>query len=362
MGAVQSTQPQLAQPIQPILIAPLTQYYVSKNGNMVTWHRVTMIPSTQYYVSKNGNMVSPATCLDNVLKLKSYKKDVYFTAYNIFNGEILSTEISKQKLHNTLMDHHTKKQYMTTDHLIYSIRIDNMTFFYVSLGNNIRSNIQGYPLAHTRILALCTVLVKVFAHCKGPYIVFTSEGGSSSFYGNINERCDEISWFKMRGIIEKMTGLKFLIEKNNKDDNSGLSFAVSAWTSLGAEEFIGDYYVQNILPTGNGSGTVGIRLISGKIVWCVHFPLDFKSDDEKNDNYVAMIELQKVMDTYPGSICAMGNFNTVPGKIENLMIFALNYEYEFLLKDFLSFFGSFFDTIDVKHDESVTWKHISDIS
>jgi len=40
---------------------------------------------------------------------------------------------------------------------------------------------------------------------------------------------------------------------------------------------------------------------------------------------------------------------------------AVSDEYEFLLKDFCSFFGSFFDKVDTKRDKSVTWKPISEM-
>jgi hypothetical protein len=143
-----------------------------------------------------------------------------------------------------------------------------------------------------------------------------SESGCSSFYGNIGERRDEISWLEMRNVISEITGLKFFIEKCNNDVNSCMSFAVSAWISPGAEDIISKYHVQNILPAGFGSGMVGMCLKSGETVWGLHFPLDFKGDGEKNNNYIAMVELQKVMKAYPGSICAMGDFNTIPGKIE----------------------------------------------
>jgi len=136
---------------------------------------------------------------------------------------------------------------------------------------------------------------------------------------------------------------------------------VSAWISPGAEDIISKYHVQNILPAGFGSGMVGMCLKSGETVWGLHFPLDFKGDGEKNNNYIAMVELQKVMKAYPGSVCAMGDFNTIPGKIEDLMMSAISDEFKFLLKDFYSFFGLYFDTIDVKRDESVIWKHISEM-
>lgn len=51
------------------------------------------------------------------------------------------------------------------------------------------------------------------------------------------------------------------------------------------------------------------------------------------------------MDKYKNTVCAIGDFNIIPGKISKCMSYAISPEYIFVLKSRLTFFGSYFDTI-----------------
>lgn len=54
-----------------------------------------------------------------------------------------------------------------------------------------------------------------------------------------------------------------------------------------------------------------------------------------------MKNLQAVMDEYDGSSFAFGDFNLIPGNIYESVLQAINNNYEFVVKDTLTFFWSF---------------------
>lgn len=121
------------------------------------------------------------------------------------------------------------------------------------------------------------------------------------------------------------------------------------------------YYCCNILNKGFGSATIGIKLKTKEIIWgycgheyifTVHFPLDFKNKDNNNQYYKTMINLQKILKEYDGSICAIGYFNTIPEIINNSINKAISDEFEFVLKNKLTFFGEYNDTIPYKKEDN----------
>ena len=61
-----------------------------------------------------------------------------------------------------------------------------------------------------------------------------------------------------------------------------------------------------------------------------------------------MHNLQKVMDSYIGSVCALGDMNTIPDLMNDCVRSAVaNDKYELMLNNVCTFFGSFYDTVDV---------------
>ena len=100
------------------------------------------------------------------------------------------------------------------------------------------------------------------------------------------------------------------------------------------------YFVRSILTEGFGSAATGIKLKTGEIIWGINFPLDFKGNNEENLGYKTMINLQQLMKEYKGSICALGDFNVIPGKISDAINQAISQDFEFVLNDEPSFFWS----------------------
>ena len=317
---------------------------------------------TDYYVSKDGTHVSPASALDNVLKAKTYDKDLHLQFYDIFDGSVLNSKEKIDTMMERLADRNENKQYETTDHLIYSIEINGFMFLYASLDNSVRSNMNAYPLAHTRLQNLMEVVSSIVSQSDNECAVFFSESCRPSFYGHPNERTNEVTWLNIRNTISGLTSLDFLTEKRNNDDFSGLSFGVSVWTTPGANSFIDKYFAHNILDAGFGSGTVGVQLKTGEIVWGVHFPIDFKNTGSENNCYKAMTSLQQVMDTYTGSVCAFGDMNTISGEMNDAVRLAVrnNGKYELMLSGVNTFFGAFYDTVDSVARSDVTWIPVSD--
>ena len=76
-------------------------------------------------------------------------------------------------------------------------------------------------------------------------------------------------------------------------------------------------------------------------------------------SYKTMINLQQLLCKYKGSICAFGDYNTIPGHVSDAINQAIQPEFEFVLNDELSFFGAYFDTIP--HMEGSSWVSILNI-
>ena len=308
----------------------------------------SQILSNSSYVYTNGdNGYVPVSPLDNIL-VKDKFDDFKLKFYNVLSGMELNDITSIHNFYKEITKLAGENKYVTTDHLIYSIEIDNVIFLYISLDNSVRSNMNSNSLAHVRLENLLNVVKKIMKPDFN-YVVFFSESCRSSFIGEIGERKNEISWLTMRNTIENITNLNFVTEKKNNEDYEGLSFGISVWCNNNAmkNNVISNYYSADLLNEGFGSVSVGIKISSDKIIWGIHFPVDFKNKMEDNYGSITMKNLIKTMDKYRGSVCAFGDFNLIPGMICNSIKNVLdnNKNYHFVLDNVNTFFGAYYDTI-----------------
>jgi len=299
------------------------------------------------YLYRNGNQVVPVSPLDNFLILNDLE-NYELEFYNVLDGTPLNSKKKITSFYSSLTELANSEKYLTTDHLIYSFKIDGLTYCYVSLDNSVRSNMNGLSLAHNRLDNLMRVLAKIL-ESNPSTVVFFSESCRPSFIGNITQRKNEVSWLAMREKITTITSLEFLVEKRNNEDYSGLSFGISVWVTQLAKPFVSNYYSKELLDVGFGSVAIGIKSTSNKIVWGVHFPLDFKNSGEENHGVITMKNLIKTMVEYPGSICAFGDMNTIPGQIDKSIREAVlsSNQYRLILRSVNTFFGAFYDTIPI---------------
>jgi len=306
-----------------------------------------------YAVSITNNFVVPASPLDNVLKFKSVE-NIKVSFYDFLSGELLTD--NRQVFYNTVIDNAVKKVYQTTDHLITCVELAGIYFLYVSLDNSVRSNTNGHPL-YTRLNNICKIINTIIKSLDNKCVVFFSESCRPSFSGGMTEKNNLIGWFAMRKIISSNCGLEFITEKRNNEDQSDMSFGISVFCTQYTSSYIATYFTKNILNEGFGSVAVGIKLNTGEIVWGIHFPLDFKGEGENNLGYKAMINLQQVLKEYKGTICAFGDFNTIPGNVSSSIHKAILLEFEFMVSNKLTFFGAYYDTIVPAQGEE--WKLIN---
>jgi hypothetical protein len=266
---------------------------------------------------------------------------------------------------------------------------------FVSLDNSVRSNAAGHPLK-SRLPALCEAVRGAIERLGGEAIVFFSESCRASFDGGDRVRQpNRMSWFEIRRAICVMGGLRgleYLGECTNNEDASCMSFGMSAFCTPGYVQWVDDVLPRRIAtagPAGAGSasavgadsvgsasgvgaqqsqknftlvpvrpgqnsaancssdniGAVGVKLRTGEIVWGVHFPLDFERDGDANSGAWAMRGLARVMNSYPGSYCALGDFNTIPGRIEPAVRGAIPAGMRFAATPRMTFYGSYYDTI-----------------
>lgn len=301
-------------------------------------------------VTKTETLVVPASPLDNILTVLSLTVSIQnIKLFDFIAGEELTPK-NREAFYKRVVENAKNKIYETTDHLITCVQIAGIYFLYVSLDNSVRSNMNGSPL-YMRLVALCEMLNKIISYLNGKCVVFFSESCRPSFLGGMNDKQNLTSWFSMRRKIEKMCSLNYITEKRNNDDQSDMSFGVSVFCTDLVLDNIATYFVKSVLTEGFGSAAVGVKLKSGEIVWGIHFPLDFKGDGVENLNYKTMVNLQNLMKEYKGSVCAIGDFNTIPGKIADLVEKARTSEFEFILKGELTFFGAYYDTIPYKAED-----------
>lgn len=93
-----------------------------------------------------------------------------------------------------------------------------------------------------------------------------------------------------------------------------------------------------------GSGAVIAELTSGKAVFGVHLPLDFRTEGQ-NNCIDAVGNLIKLMNVYIHGAYAIGDMNTVPEIYERFVTSVESTEIWKMSKDVFTFFPSFFDFI-----------------
>lgn len=287
----------------------------------------------------------PTSTLDHLLVPKGSSLTPKYLSF------LDGSEVTKKNLH-TFVDQVVKmiqkKSYLTIDHLVTKVLVDDITFLYLSLDNSVRANKEGFSL-YKRLDAICN-LIKVCLTEKT--VIFFSEACRSSFDGgDINNKVNEHSWFQLRRQISSTLGLTFLGECTNNEDTNGMSFGIAAFSTDAAMPLIHSVLPKRILKEGNGSGAVGTKLMDGSIVWGVHFPLDFKGQHFDNLGAKAMRGLIEIMQNTKGSVCAMGDFNSLPGKISWAIIDAIGDGFELRNNGHETFFGAFYDTVVPKEGE-----------
>ena len=313
-----------------------------------------MTEHIDYAVTISDKSVVPASGLDNILKTKETNLEHHF--YDFLNGNILTND-NKQEFYKLVHEERFNNKYTTTDHLITHVKYNDVNYLYVSLDNSVRANMNNFPL-YLRIDALCEIVNKIILSFNNEKcIVFFSESSRPSFVGDMNNKQNIHSWFKIRNIIENKCNLKYIVEKRNNDDVNGMSFGISAFCTNLTIEYIDSYHMVSILNEGFGSGAVGIKMIGGEIIWAVNFPLDFKFKGVENLGHKTMLNLQKVMTDFNGSVFAFGDFNTIHGDISDSIYSAISEKFEFVVNsEELTFFGAFYDRINVTNE----WKLISE--
>lgn len=229
-----------------------------------------------------------------------------------------------------------EKIYFTTDHCIIVVEVNDINFVYISLDNSVRAESNGFPLKK-RLPNICNLFNNVKTQLKSDkFVVFFSE--SCRVF-------NDFTWLQIRKIISKLCNLQYLSEKRNNEDDNGMSFGLSCFISDNVE--VENYYGVQLITELYGSVALGVQ-IEGKIIWSIHFPVDFENSGQNNLSYKTMIKLIEVMKKYKKSYFAFGDFNL----IEDCNIFPAvqraikDTEYNFFL-DELTYFGSFFDTIPI---------------
>lgn len=277
----------------------------------------------------------PVNLLDNVLTFASNSPKC--NLHSFLTGEIITTD-NASRIYSEVAANTKNKIYPTTDHMFISTECNGRKICYVSLDNSVRSNAAGHPLKD-RLSALCDAINGMMTAC----VIFLSESCRASFDTNdVVNQPNRMSWQRIRRYIEKVCLVTYLGECANNEDS--MAMGVSAFCTY-------DYvqYIDTVMPRHlcTGSGAVGIKFTDGSIVWGIHFPLGNKSasNDKIPAETLAMNGLVKLMRSHSGSYCAIGDFNTIPGKISDNIMAEIPIDMQFVLKDSLSFFGSYYDTI-----------------
>ena len=285
--------------------------------------------------------------LDNVLASRQAQIDWKLRSF--LDGKILTPD-DMPAFHAQVQSNLTNKLYPTTDHLIIEARQTEspVRFLYLSLDNSVRANQAGYPLKD-RLSALVDVIKEAVGF--DPVIIFFSEACCPSFSGS--DAKSGLSWFQMR------CGLSYLGECANNEDLNCMAFGIAAFASPSAMKYIRSILPRHISTEGRGSGALGVELVggescveryalssdmpNGEIIWGIHFPLDFQIRGAENPGAKAMVGLVKLMTEYEGSVWAMGDFNTIPGSIDETIRAATGSAFEFRIEGRDTFFGAYYD-------------------
>lgn len=220
--------------------------------------------------------IVPVSGLDNILKYNTVD-NINYKFYSFLSGEVLRDE-DRLKFYEQIKLNIKNKTYPTIDHLPIHIQFNNYNIIYISLDNSFGSNICGFPLKD-RLPNICFMVNNIIDNCENGCIVFFSESCRSSFDGKKNNRKNEVKWFKMKNYICKMCDLYYLTECASGDDPD--SFGISAFCTKNYMDNVDDIIKSRICTKVHGSATVGIKFITGEIVWAIHFPVDFRSKERK---------------------------------------------------------------------------------
>lgn len=295
-------------------------------------------------VKYEDGTVVPCSYLDRILKFKDSDMSEEFRCFSFLDGTELFPE-NIQSFCETIKGQIEEKQYFSTDHLITVKTINGVNFVYVSLDNSVRANINNVSLFQ-RINNICDVLNLVLTQLTDTSVVFFSESCRPSFVGSdVAKSSHVVHWFELRQIISNTCGLNYLGECANNEDASMMSFGVSAFGTKSCLSRISNVIPRRILNEGFGSGAIGIKLLSGEIVWGVHFPLDFKNKGCDNLAHKACKGIISTMASFQGSVLAMGDMNPIPGEPEKSILSAIPDNMTLVPSKFPTFYGSYFDTV-----------------
>ena len=279
--------------------------------------------------------------------------------YDLIDG----TEITVDNKFNIIKkntQHMINEEYTTADHLpvVVTITLPNdekIKCVYFSLGNLFKSNINDYSFKNS-LKILFDVVNKLIKNIGGKCFAFFSESGRHFLD-------DEMNWDEIVKFICEYCDFQYLwLSRSNK--TSDIPFGVLAFASKHFEkdkiDIISATYsspVEFNLEKCSSlleCGPVIIGLDYEKIIiWGIYFPLDFKCIGPENQGAISMTNLCNLMKEYPRSVCAFGDFNTVPGNIENSIINAVDDEFELIWPEFPTFFGSYYDTIPSNPNDQV---------
>ncbi len=236
------------------------------------------------------------------------------------------------------------KTYTTTDHLITHATVGQTHFLYVSLDNSCRANKENNSL-NDRLSNICGIVNCALQCTDERTIVCFSEACRPSFVGDEKlETTDAIPWYGMRVYIEQVCGLHYLAEAKNNENR--MSFGLAMFCKPQAKSMIKDIHYERLLQEGFGSVALGVQFYGydEPILWGIHFPLDFNPDPVANKNLVTLRNLCKLLNKHKS--CAIGDFNTIPGWIdENMQAMAKEHNCTWLNQDVCTFYGAHYDRV-----------------
>jgi len=304
--------------------------------------------STSIQTLDNGDRL-PYTALDDVLSRTPLGDTLPASAvkyWSCIDGKELVTEVDWLELYEEAIARNVAGTYTTTDHLILSIEVGGVVFIYISLDNSCRSNQAGVPMKERRGGIFGIIKHVIDQQGGAPCVVFTSEGSRPLFTGaNVQDDPNPLYWLEFRNELEEYCGVRFLTERKNNPHV--MAFSVSSFYTPGARPMIANYTSMDILGEGFGCAALLVTLRSGESIMATHFPLDFKRTGTDNYNAIAMKTLQSVMKEHNATHC-MGDFNKVPGPIQDCMMAAIEPEFKFMSREdsrMITFFPSYFDAL-----------------
>ena len=284
-----------------------------------------------YHYVENDQKYCPVSTLDHTLCFKDNLVEPRF--FSFLDGSEITNETMPAFLERVTKDAQ-ENRYENTDHLFTLIEVGSVSFLYVSLDNSVRANSNGHPLSG-RLNNICDAVAMCLEKLERCVVFFS-------------ESCREfpnVSWFKIRQTISERCGLKYLGECANNEDACSMAFGISAFCTEACVDLIYAILPRHISTFEFGSGSVGVKLVTGEIVWGIHFPIDFRRTGDENSQFKAMTGLVDVMRKHEGSVAAIGDFNTIPGNPIIGTVGAIPDDMEMLGWDLPTFFGAFYDVI-----------------